>query len=56
MSTIEAVVIVWPGAILVLGYIAVAKIMKHNDSTAAKIERSLKAQGLANLKGSKPCN
>ena len=49
MSTI--LVCVWPGIILGLGYAAMRRIMKFNDSPATKLERALKAQGvLANLK------
>ena len=51
MSTLLILVCVWPGIILGLGYAAMRRIMKFNDSPATKLERALKAQGvLANLK------
>ena len=53
MSTIMILVCVWPGVVLGLGYAAVQRIMKFNDSPAAKLERSLKAQALLDLKENK---
>ena len=58
MSTIAILVCIWPGVVLGLGYAAMRRIMKHNDSPTVKVERELKAQGLENLKHNKEglCN
>jgi hypothetical protein len=53
MSTLLILVCVWPGVVLGLGYAVLQRIMKTNDSPAAKLERSLKAQALIDLRRTK---